>query len=404
MKSQKKVNKSVLLSEQESSYMMRWMDVTTATIYSGVPDEQALRLRVAAVVRANPWLAGTLAWSHTHRGRLEVELPTDEELDRTSFLDTVTKDFPDNMTVAQANAFSAPYVVPYSAKSLGKPNMLFRVTLVRWPDSIAQSSVSPKFILVVSIAHVIGDGHTFYRIYGMLSANAAIVPLNAERKQFEEDARELMGKAEFEYMTSFVVKLSVMFNMFTKKTNDQFVKYVNMESIAQRKEEVMTDVRRSKYNDEVRFISTNDVLAQWFMKECKGHGMMAVNLRNRLPQLTDDDAGNYENILYFIEEDVESPVDVRRTVSNMRSPNRLHSPMPLKSPCLITNWASFYQDLKIEGCEQIVHIPIDDEMSVTRAFCIIFKPTEDSVAMLCKSTSEFDRTNVTNSKLFLSDV
>ena len=55
-------------------------------------------------------------------------------------------------------------VVPLeaSADDTGTATMRSRVTL-------------PGFALVVSLNHTMGDGHTYYRLYGMLDANADVV-------------------------------------------------------------------------------------------------------------------------------------------------------------------------------------------------------------------------------------
>jgi len=389
------------MSKLESSNLIQWMDtVATATIYSGVANEEALRAQVAAVVKANSWLAGTLFRSHSCRGQLEIVLPTDEQLEDTDLFETVTKDFPDDITRAQMNSLAVPLIVPVGAKIIGRSNMLFRVTLVRRPDDIVEQAASAKFILIVSMCHVIGDGHTFYRIYGMLSANATPVSLNPVRKEYEKEARQLMGNQEFEYMTSTAAMLKVIISVLVLRTRTIFSKYVNMDAIADCKKQAMTEVQEQE-DREVPFVSTNDVLTQRFMKLHGGYGFMLVNLRNRLPHLTDNDAGNYENVLYLTESDMQSPVGVRKTLSRMHSPSFCRMPWTLRICTVVTNWASLYEDLKVEGCCQILHIPIEEEGLMSMGQAIIFKPTVDTTAMYCRSAKQF---NVDDLGLFSSDV
>ena len=55
----------------------------------------------------------------------------------------------------------------------------------------------PGFALIVSMNHTLGDGHTYYKLYGMLSADTDIEVLNPVRVAgFEEAKTEVIGEKE----------------------------------------------------------------------------------------------------------------------------------------------------------------------------------------------------------------
>ena len=69
---------------------------------------------------------------------------------------------------------------------------LFRVTIIPHESS---------FALLVSMSHICGDGHTYYRIYNMLVGNTPITSLKCQRELlYSTKVMELVGKQEAHYI------------------------------------------------------------------------------------------------------------------------------------------------------------------------------------------------------------
>ena len=67
-------------------------------------------------------------------------------------------------------------------------------------------------------------------------------------------------------------------------------------------------------NDGVPFVSTNDVLASWFLQNTQcDFGMMVFNCRNRLAGHTDLHAGSYLNTLFYQRPDSSAPGLIRQS-------------------------------------------------------------------------------------------
>merc|ERR1719285_1172864 len=97
------------------------------------------------------------------------------------------------------------------------------------------------FALVVSMSHIIGDGHTFYRISDQLSTDSSIISLDASREgsNITRKVEEALGKAETGFLTSAKFGLSmvsgaicqILFGpLFGWKIREEFYKF-NVEFI-----------------------------------------------------------------------------------------------------------------------------------------------------------------------------
>ena len=89
---------------------------------------------------------------------------------------------------------------------------------------------------------------------------------------------------------------------------------------------------------------------------------MAFNWRSHLNSLTERDAGNYLNIIFYQKEDYASPVLIykslfrfQRAVTTKKS--RFFSIFP-KESVGVTNWSNFAHPNEIKRCKEELHVPL----------------------------------------------
>ena len=266
------------------------LPVTTITFFRKLPGgaggpsvETELRERVAAVLAANPWLAGHVTMTEL----VWEKAPPPSAVDRV-FVTRAACD------LGPQTPYREMYKLCKDAEAsllgVGKP--AFLVTLLP-----AAAPEGPGFALVVSLAHILGDGHTYYQLWNMLTNAARVEALSASRK-LEADAG-MEAKIEHSIATDWVFAANFMFGLAAGKLRSlaaalPFVRppspfalrfrYLDVDFVARAK-------AKAKAGGEVPFVSTNDVVTSWFLKAFPV-GTMAINFRNRLAGLGDNDAGN----------------------------------------------------------------------------------------------------------------
>ena len=129
----------------------------------------------------------------------------------------------------------------------------------------------------------------------------------------------------------------------------------------------LSSSKAENQDGEVPWVSSNDIITSAFLEaSAPDVGLMAANLRTRLDAVGDENAGNYEGTVKLVPEDFKPP-KVRRSIAGGRC--RRVSNTPQMGPgteaidiSVITNWASFAQDLvPLEGCEILAHHPVVGE-------------------------------------------
>jgi len=109
---------------------------------------------------------------------------------------------------------------------------------------------------------------------------------------------------------------------------------------------------------------------------------MALNWRNRLQGHTDRHAGNYENLIFYEEEDYASPGLIRKSLEFNKRAVTKETKFPSwfefarTKCCCVTNWTTFARPNMIEGCEEDIHFPLllaDVVPSHIFSFNIIFR-------------------------------
>ena len=153
--------------------------------------------RVAAMVAANPWLAAVLEcdpetgemaahYSDSTEGIKRAgagaglfRVAEDISVSRGSAREEEEEEEEEHTSAYDAMVHKlAPVLCKSSDDAVGTGSPLFAVTLV--PDA---ASPKTRFAVVVSANHSLIDGHGFYRLYNMLSADAPVEALRPERKQ-----------------------------------------------------------------------------------------------------------------------------------------------------------------------------------------------------------------------------
>ena len=183
-----------------------------------------------------------------------------------------------------------------------------------------------------------------------------------------------------------------------------------------------TDDNKDDTTSYVDFVSSNDVLTNWFFQysNCT-QGFMAINLRNRFGggngaggegnnnKITNVHAGNYETTIYYrVPQDTcNNPMLIRQSLSNF---HRVHTydqkptfyEFATSNFSLITNWSSFtnanvnMNSVGTQGQREqeeayeyklLLHMPVLDittanKMPSTLAVCVIFRPKPNQLGVM----------------------
>mmetsp|Transcript_58346 Transcript_58346/g.156133 ORF Transcript_58346/g.156133 Transcript_58346/m.156133 type:complete len:410 (-) Transcript_58346:166-1395(-) len=374
---------SVTLLKEEGSMMAYCGAVTTITLFTGPAPVEAVRERLAAVVAANPWLAGRLEQG---KGEKRMRLTFDPAGPLRDGLFTVAS--PGQYKVQgvpyaaiQKVLKGSPLEVKGGVKAVNKDAVQMKVAVI--PDG-------DQWALTLSISHTIADGYTYYQVYNMLSASAEVKSLSPVRKEsFSTDLPGAVGKAE----SKLYLTMSFMFNCASSMLFGRAVKprcrFVDPAKVEAAK-------AAAKEDGDSAFVSTNDVLTAAWARLTRAQLLeMSINLRNRLPGIGDADAGNYEFVVFYQEEDCLRPGQIRKSLS---APGRYvrcgrDPPRPLRSGlglvraryALITNWATFARDLELPGCKQRLHLPFFDLGEAPCEMAFIFRATREEMGVLMLS-------------------
>jgi len=174
-----------------------WMGLPTAigcaTFYEGILPQQQIMERIAAIVDANPWLAGRLVTDRqTKQPVLWVpDVPCAEQ----SFNLVEDATVHEGMPYDELSKRVAEHGVWPGFLCLDADRPLFKVTIIRCSPE--------RFVLTMSLSHAIADGDTFYQIYRMMDKSQPINLLQPARVQsFAGQAREAVGAHTHDWLSS----------------------------------------------------------------------------------------------------------------------------------------------------------------------------------------------------------
>ncbi|KAL3796279.1 hypothetical protein HJC23_008599 [Cyclotella cryptica] len=381
--------------------------ISTVSFYECPPSTNTnvlirkLQSRVEIILKANPWLGGWLvrgkgvgSFDNTHRLWYD---PTGEEMAPTIFQHLSFKDAPlrkstelvdyeDILSKSAALVKDNPLIV----NRKGEP--LFRVTVILEPrDALDSAAVEVTngneetddsrmggFALVVSMSHVCGDAHTYYRIYNMLLGLTPVTALISQRElEFSTRVMDLMGKQEAHYVSHITTDpaWAKLFRLSSDVNDDpeaelqgrmflvnrHWVGNIKAQSLASGNiSDVCKSTLRSPMSNAFVYElessqnptqSTNDILVSWFWNAVKPDvGMMAVNLRDRIGVVSNNHVGNYNNPISYTQEDYKTPQLIRESLrsckrSGVAEENGVPTVLPRAHPGLsfsiVTNWSSF---------------------------------------------------------------
>ena len=285
--------------------------VTTVTLYEGAAPVEYLRHRLAMILETNPWLTSRLVKKQTADGVVALtyamSLDPESVVDR-HFLVHAPGEVGLSLGMPYENLVHSllPVQCARSKPAIDEDEPLFKVTVIpiaaeETDDSQAapllRAMTLPAFALVVSMNHTLGDGHTYYRLYGMLSADAGVEALDPVRvEKFEEAKAGIIGEKENAMFTSAGLGLGILgtyiaARVIRREPQNVCIHSVDPAWVAQEK-------ANAKQENRVPFVSTNDALTSWFFREMKSDmNIMVANFRGRKPSILDLDeqhAGNYE--------------------------------------------------------------------------------------------------------------
>lgn len=390
-------NQIKLFPHEVSDLLMVHPSIETVTFYQGKPDVEFLMNKIKSIVSLNPWLGGRLVQNaagifldYASESAPEIIVVEDHN---------ICESMPYQQLVSRLSKFS----LPIGRICLKKNKALYRLTVIR--------TSSDSFAILFSLCHVIGDGYTFYKLYGMLSQDVKPEAMDPTRLDlYSKFVPMLQGSDWVSWLTSAHTTTNLRTNFNFREYPECRVHLVNKDWLKQEKEGY-DSLKESFSNDEQRklpgFISTNDILtSQLFKLTNCDVGIMTWNMRNRLLDncLGDLQAGNYQYLLGYCREDFQHPYLIRkslgRTVSSLGTPlfvQQVSKGLPnwwtslIGRIVMITNWASFYIDVQLPGAKSTLHLPIrgNKHEAFTDLF-VLFKPNANDVGILSFTRSNAD--------------
>ncbi|CAE7919364.1 unnamed protein product, partial [Symbiodinium necroappetens] len=285
-----------LLPDEAGSVMML-PSITTVTFYEGEPPTSLLRDMTETLLAANPWLGGQLRRDRAS-GSTVLWVPADAPHSTSHFTETSRRLLTKRMPLQRMRRLLEDVTVPPGVDCLDNSTPLFRVSVV---------TIAPgRFAVVISLSHVLGDGFTYYRIYGALDEREkeiggtvypagegpARVRLNPMRKlEFPAAMAQTLGMEKVAWLNSRRARWGSMLDRNLRSRHRWSAWEVDTAWVEEEK-------RRQSSAES--FVSTNDVLTSAFLTSGKfAYGVMSVNFRGRLCGLDKIHAGNYKGGVQF---------------------------------------------------------------------------------------------------------
>jgi hypothetical protein len=295
------------------------------------------------------------------------------------------------------------FQVRRGTECVDKNEPLFKVSLLKLKDK-------NEFMIVMSVSHVIADGCTFYQLHNMLDWRLPVKALQVQRlggdATYDAALTDIIGPQAVSWLSSPLL-LQGMSGCASRQSPPMSVHFVEVSAswVAHQKQQQQQEGTKEDDREEndVEFISTNDILAAWHNRVCQASfSLMSVNLRNRVPQFRDDMAGNYETALvYNGPSDCHDPLSVRRSLRSYRSAS---GSCPSEAQTLVwnasltTNWCTFYREVQLVGpeedrgqcCEHVLHLPVADpaELAVWQECAIVFRAGAQRTCLMLATRSD----------------
>lgn len=362
--------------------------VTTLTWFKGnyKRAEQILSHRMEKIIQVNPWICGKIVKKQNKYylcySKKDNEINMEKHLKRID---------PINSPISRATDIEklSEKLRKFTLKN-GFNESLFRAVIVP-----CKKHPERNFALMVQMSHVAGDGATYYQLQRMLCSKdeREIFKLNPERiKTSKEQQIAVLGKQEEAYYYSCIAwSLRYMIGLvLAKMSQPTKYHYAYIDPLKMEKAKAV-----ALRDSELPFVSTNDVVTSWFMSATNyPTGIMFVNWRNRLENHFEDNAGNYENVIFYQKEDFKSPALIRKSLLAYRRIVTKNMPgfftTLTQREAGVTNWATFSNENEIEGCEEDLHIPLSasSHWSTSVSWLVIFRAGKERLGVCHFQTSD----------------
>ncbi|CAE7205641.1 bacA [Symbiodinium sp. CCMP2456] len=356
----------------------------TVTLYKGPCPSAWLHARVAEITAANPWLGGRLR-TDPQSGKLAAWVPDEPQAEGVEDLFEV-------ITLANEAAImeceSAQFIVKAGTDQTATDGTsICRIAVVTEPTQ-------HLWKLHVSLSHAVADAQTLYMVYGMLDERAEVRPLEVERVSF--NPATCLGQVPFHgKWLFFVVRRFCFFLTGLFKDTRQARPVIRVRYV---REEWLRD-QKSKHIAEVdaMYVSSSDLLTSWFLSVTQpACGVMAMDMRDRMPGLGKAHAGVYTTLLMFYPEEYKSAANIRRALTR-QSPacmpdGSCQAPGSSSRFAFVTAWHSNYCEVAFNGCTQLSHCPVTsvwkDYDAAQFPCAVIFRPSAGTLAMCTVSGEE----------------
>lgn len=412
----------LLLGEEKG--LIYASSTSTVTFYQGdITKSFDICQRLLEIITKNPWLASSLT-NRMVRGEKHLVArysnPFPASLLQQHFQEiTISSDdskYPNEKESWEIiNQKLKRFTVKSGADCIDRPSeTLFKVTVLKTQDKV--SGEITYSTLIVSLSHVIGDGHTFYSIYALLdprTPSTALPTFEAKRlMDFPERLDNIYGKEFQQYLQSASFLFCVLSTLLLSKSPDVTLLNINAHGIQTTKQQYQKQHQQLEQHVNSSLatkLSTNDIITSWYFHACDCDiGVMAVNYRNRLDGYTNKHAGNYEGMIFYAPNDYRTPLEIRQSISSngLRSNSNpipsFRQTMRYRFSC-VTNWSSFYHHLVFSSAIHRVHLPLYDvSSSVFRDMAIVFAPREHEIAICILHRSKLSLSSLLQSAPFVS--
>lgn len=364
---------------------------------------KVIQQRVREILVANPWLAGKFV---SRRGRKNY----------IAFESTLPETAPLAIAFQIVSAEASSLARSTKVQDVGKICIDGKLILKMhhdWKQPLFMARLVPcadspttHFAIVVSMSHVVGDGHTYYTLLNKIRGAQPIASLTVERiANTTQQQESAMGKTESAVLMAPGLISTLLRGVFQMKFAGLFFgskKYEVQSRCFLIDNDQMTTIKQQEAKaGNIPFVSSNDVVSSWFCQKTKvENSLMALNFRGRLDGHTDQHAGNYENLIFYRNTtggDSTTPALIRKSLATLKRAVTHETPITFGELArgdinMITNWASFHSPNANYGdavANEVLHIPVYDMLAVlptTMACCVIFQARPNQLAVLIAGT------------------
>lgn len=366
----------------ESHWMMQYQwPITTVQFYTGDAEKAAVSLkdRLIEVAKLNPWIGATLVKDPKKHGKLlalryDKENPPIDDMFQVSSDLKIQQDMPYEDLVKAVSSSTA--CVPNGGG------------LIKEGRPVSKLTVAPNgegsFVVIFSMSHTVGDGHTYYTILKQLAAGAEIFAMDVDRSEkCHEKIPSVTGEKEYKFMMNppFCMLCHYLGIYFKYKKKPPVCFLLDDAKLKEAKASSKAESGAAPY------VSTNDIVTSGFARAVKAKMItMAANFRGRTEGLTDKHAGNYFGGLMWGSEGSATPNRIRNALNGPAPLSRCELPGCCISgnwSAMISNWSSMSKgELEIADCTQTLHLPYLNTKEMMEDSCIVFTARPGQVAVM----------------------